>query len=195
MFNLDGLKQITEAVALNYLASRIPLDSLQCLNEPIDLYSIYAKDAPSDGLGKSKDEVKEATGWPDSILDNVRSEDEVQIYKDANLTVESVGGKDCLIRTDIDYEQVVDGETNLERMKRGKAPLTRDGQLVELHHIGQKTDSPIAELTTIEHRGPGNDMILHDKTRDSKIDRYAFRYEREIYWKNRAEIIKNAKNG
>lgn len=38
MFNLDGLKQITEAVALNYLASHIPLDSLQCLNEPIDLY-------------------------------------------------------------------------------------------------------------------------------------------------------------
>lgn len=43
MFNLDGLKQITEAVALNYLASHIPLDSLQCLNEPIDLYSINAK--------------------------------------------------------------------------------------------------------------------------------------------------------
>lgn len=39
MFNLDGLKQITEAVALNYLASRVPLDSLQSLNEPIDLYS------------------------------------------------------------------------------------------------------------------------------------------------------------
>ena len=117
MFNLDGLKQITEGVALNYLASQIPLDSLQCLNEPIDLYGINAKEAPSDGLGKAKSEVKDATGWPDSILDNVRSEDEVQIYKDANLAVESVDGKDCLVRTDIDYEQIVDGETNLERMK------------------------------------------------------------------------------
>ena len=195
MFNLDGLKQITEAVALNYLASHIPLDSVQCLNEPIDLYSINAKDAPSDGLGKAKSEIKDATGWPDSILDNVRSEDEVQIYQDANLTVETVDGKDCLVRTDIDYEQIVDGETNLERMKQGKAPVTRDEQLVELHHIGQKTDSPFAELTTLEHRGPGNDMILHDKTRDSEIDRYAFRYERETYWKNRAAIIENAKNG
>ena len=195
MFNLDGLKQITEAVALNYLASRVPLDSLQNLNEPIDLYSINAKDAPSDGLGKSKDEVKKETGWSDSILDNIRSEDEAQIYKDANLSVESVDGKDCLIRTDIDYEQVVDGETNLERMKRGKAPMTKDEQLVELHHIGQKHGSPFAELTTIEHRGPGNDMILHDKTRESEIDRYAFRNERETYWKNRAAIIENSKNG
>ena len=195
MFNLDGLKQITEAVALNYLASRVPLDSLQSLNEPIDLYSIHAKDAPSDGLGKSKGEVKKESGWPDSILDNIRSEDEAQIYKDANLSVESVDGKDCLIRTDINYEQVIDGETNLERMKRGKAPMTKDEQLVELHHIGQKPGSPFAELTTIEHRGPGNDMILHDKTIESEIDRYAFRNERETYWKNRAAIIENSKNG
>ena len=195
MFNLDGLKQITEAVALNYLASQIPLDSLQCLNEPIDLYSINAKEAPSDGLGKAKSEVKDATGWPDSILDNVRSEDEVQIYKDANLAVESVDGKDCLIRTDIDYDQVVDGETNLERMMRGKAPVTQDGQVIELHHIGQKPDSPFAELTAQEHRGPGNDMILHDKTIESSIDRYGFRNERETYWRNRAAIIENAKNG
>lgn len=195
MFNLDGLKQITEAVALNYLASRVPLDSLQSLNEPIDLYSINAKDAPSDGLGKSKGEVKKETGWPDSILDNIRSEDEAQIYKEANLSVESVGGKDCLIRTDINYEQVVDGETNLERMKRGKAPMTKDEQLVELHHIGQKPGSPFAELTTIEHRGPGNDMILHDKTSESEIDRYTFRNERETYWKNRVAIIENSKNG
>jgi len=195
MFNLDGFKQITEAVALNYLASRVPLDSLQCLNEPIDLYSINAKDAPSDGLGKSKGEVKDATGWPDSILDDVRSEDEVQIYKDANLTVENVDGKDCLIRTDIDYNQLVDGETNLERMKRGKAPVTIDGQSVELHHIGQRSDSPFAELTPVEHRGPGNDMILHNKTIDSEIDRYSFRYDRESYWRNRAEIIENKNNG
>jgi hypothetical protein len=80
-------------------------------------------------------------------------------------------------------------------MKRGKAPLTKDEQLVELHHIGQKTASPFAELTAVEHRGSGNDMILHDKTRESEIDRYAFRTERETYWKNRAAIIENAKNG
>lgn len=70
MFNLDGLKQITETVSLNYLAYRVPLDSLQCLNEPIDLYSINAKDAPSDGLGKSNGEVKDATGAVFQLLPN-----------------------------------------------------------------------------------------------------------------------------
>ena len=38
-------------------------------------------------------------------------------------------------------------------------------------------------------------MILHDKTIESEIDRYAFRNERETYWKNRAAIIENSKNG
>lgn len=193
MFNLDGLKRNIEIAALDYLSDKIPLDLLSILNEPIDLYNINAKDAPLNGLGESKDNLKEETGWPDSILDNIRTEDEAQIYKDANLKVESVDGKECLIKTDIDYEQVVDGETNLERMKRGKAPITMDGQNVELHHIGQKSDSPFAELTPDEHRGRGNDMILHNKTIDSVIDRNSFRVERETYWKSRAEIIENQK--
>ena len=49
-----------------------------------------------------------------------------------------------------------------ERMKNGLSPLTKKGDTVELHHIGQKQDSPLAELATQEHRGKGNYAILHD---------------------------------
>ena len=79
---------------------------------------------------------------------------------------EDINGKKCLIRSDIDMEQKDEfGRTNKERMENGNAPLTESGETVELHHIGQKQDSPLAELTTQEHRGKGNDTILHDKQR------------------------------
>lgn len=193
----EGLKKLTELTALEILSKKMPLDSLSGLNEPIDLYCLYAKDAPVDGLDKGQtDELRDKTRWPNSILDNIRTEDEAEIYQKAALKVESVEGKDCLIRTDIDYNQEVDGQTNLERMKQGKCPNSPDGQKIELHHIGQNPDAPLAELTMTEHRGADNDMALHDKTIDeSKIDREAFRAERENHWKARVKLIENQQNG
>lgn len=193
----EGLQNITELTALDILSKKMPLDSLDKLNEPIDMYCLYAKDAPADGLDKQQsEELKKKTGWSDSIIGEVRSEDEAQIYQDANLAIESVEGKDCLIRTDIDYEQIIDGETNLDRMKAGKCPYSRDGEKIELHHIGQNPNAPLAELTMTEHRGPTNDMILHDKTiEESEINREAFRLERENHWKARAAQIEEQKNG
>lgn len=193
----EGLQNIVELSALEILSQKMPIDSLANLDEPIDMFCIYAKDAPTDGLDKKQtDDLKEKTGWPDSILTELRTEDEAQIYQDANLQVETIEGKDCLIRTDIDYNQEIDGQTNLERMKQGKCPYSKDGQKIELHHIGQNPDAPLAELTQTEHRGQKNDMTLHDKTIDeSKIDREKFRAERENHWKARAEQIENQKNG
>ena len=37
-----------------------------------------------------------------------------------------------------------------------------------------------------EHRGKGNDGILHDKRRESEIDRNEFNKERKEHWKDRA---------
>ncbi|MNC44775.1 hypothetical protein D3C75_936930 [compost metagenome] len=99
-----------------------------------------------------------------------------------------IGGKPCLERSDIVGDQKdAMGQTNKERMARGLAPLTPDGKTVELHHIGQKADSPLAELTMEQHRGKGNDTILHDKKIESEIDRIAFNAEKAEHWKRRAE--------
>jgi len=128
------------------------------------------------------------TGWPDTIIDSVRSDEESKIYIDAGLKVSEIGGKPCLERSDIVGDQKdAMGQTNKERMARGLAPLTPDGKTVELHHIGQKADSPLAELTMEQHRGKGNDTILHDKKIESEIDRIAFNAEKAEHWKRRAE--------
>jgi len=120
------------------------------------------------------------------------SEAEKNIYKEANLEKEVFNNREVLIRTDIDYNAKDQfGRTNLERMEQGLAPLV-DGQPVELHHIGQDMDSPLAELTRDEHRGEGNYAILHDVGKDSTINRNVFNAEKEAHWKARAEEIKAA---
>ncbi len=131
-------------------------------------------------------------GYPDSVLDAIDSEAEARIYEGAGLEPAVVNEKDALIRIDIDYDKTdLWGESNLDRMKDGRAPLDANDRPIELHHIGQKQDSPLAELTGTEHRSNGNDNILHNKLKESEIDRTDFCKEREEYWKSRAEQIEN----
>lgn len=134
----------------------------------------------------------EHRGYPDTILDAIGSDAEGKIYETADLKADTVNGKDVLIRTDIDYDRIdALGQTNLERMRQGRAPLDNNGNPIELHHVGQFQHSPLAELTGAEHRGNGNDNILHNKTKESEIDRGNFAEERAAYWKARAAQIDN----
>ena len=152
---------------------------------------------------EQKDEIKEKTGWSDRIIDHIKSEEEAAVYMDANLK-ENNGN---LERTDIDWNAKVpqdridrmitlycdevsdkwESKTNIDLIKEWKAPYGPDGERVNLHHIGQKTDSPLAELTNTEHKK--NDGILHDKTKSSEINREFFRDERQKYWMARYEEL------
>jgi len=118
------------------------------------------------------------------------SPEEIEIYNQANVETSEVNGREVLVRTDVDYEEKdVFGRTNLERMEIGLAPLV-EGKPIELHHIGQRMDSPLAELKVDEHRGSGNDGILHDKTQGSLINRIEFNQEKVQHWQSRAEEVK-----
>lgn len=145
----------------------------------------------NDGLtDEQKERLREITGWSDEILNSIGSWDEAEIYMKAGLKEVEINGKKCLIREDIDLDQEDDdGITNREKMERGRPPITKDGEEVELHHIGQKQDSPLAELTMEQHRGVGNDTILHDKTKETEIDRNEFGKERREHWKNRVDTM------
>ncbi|WP_253689874.1 HNH/ENDO VII family nuclease [Treponema denticola] len=160
-------------------------------NSEKNQYTDTSKEVKNSHLGLTEDEkreLKEETGWSDEIIDSIGSKEEAEIYKKAGLKEAEINGKKCLIREDIDMNQKDElGRTNKERMENGQPPITKNGETVELHHIGQKADSPLAELTTQEHRGKGNDTILHDKQKESEIDRIAFSKERENHWEARAE--------
>lgn len=139
---------------------------------------------------EEKQKIKEETGWSDGIVDYISSMKEYEIYKNAGLEEKEINGKKCLIRSDIDLDQKDEkGRTNKERMEKGKPPLDKNGESIELHHIGQKSDSPFAELTKSEHIKNGNDTILHDKSKESEIDRLIqFKKEKSDHWKARSEV-------
>ena len=133
-----------------------------------------------------KNKIAKETGWSSNIIDSMRSEKEYLVYKNASLSERTIADKQCLVtKIDWNYKDAF-GRTNMERAKSGLAPLDKNGDPIELHHIGQKTDSPLAELTMEEHRGKGNDSILHDKSVESEIDRSEFATERSTHWRARA---------
>lgn len=173
----------------------------QPLDKPV-LYDLNKLDQPSyfteqiqltDLTDESKQELEDK-GYGNKTIDSIDSEEEAKIYSEANLEPHEVNGRECLIRTDIDYDQVDDKErSNLSRMEKGLSPLDKDGQPYELHHIGQKMDAPLAELTKKEHISDGNYSVLHD-LKESEISRSEFNKERADHWKSRAEEIKQELN-
>ena len=138
-----------------------------------------------------QEKIKDKSVYSDDTNESIASVNELDIYESIPLTEKEVNGEISLCRNDIDLKQTDDmGQSNLERMEKGNAPLDKSDKPIELHHIGQKSDSPLAELSSEEHRGNGHSSILHDVTQESKIDRIAFNKERSEHWKARAEELK-----
>ena len=142
---------------------------------------------------EEKKKIKDETGWSHAIIDAIGSWKEYEIYKKAGLKEAEINGKKCLIRDDIDWDQKdAEGRTNRERVNLKPpegplVPINKNGEKVELHHIGQHQDSPFAELTMQEHRSKENYAILHDTSKEeSEIDRNQFNKEKKEYWQARA---------
>lgn len=191
-----GIQQPDVSCRLAELAREMPgkhIDVEQ-LDKPFQLTQETRDTLPP--LSPETSERLEAQGYPETVLDAVGSEAEAGIYEDAQLEPAVINDKDALIRTDIDYEQTdLFGESNLERMRSGRPPLDENGVPIELHHIGQTHNAPLAELTRAEHRCNGNDNILHDKLKESEINREDFNRERAEYWQARAEQIDQQRTG
>lgn len=139
---------------------------------------------------EEKNKIKEQVDWDDKIIDNIGSMEEYEIYKKLGLEQAEIDYRKCLIRDDIDWNQKdIMGRSNRQRAEQGLSPLNRDGKIIELHHIGQHANSPLAELTPQEHRGKGVYNILHNKFKESEIDRQAFAREKNRYWEARISKI------
>lgn len=137
-------------------------------------------------------QVKAENGWSDRVVKSINSMEECNIYRDADLVEAQVGEKTALIRPDIDWNQTDPfGRTNQERAAAGLSPLDASGKPIELHHIGQHADSPLAELTFEEHRGGGNDTVLHDKSKPTETHGKGNHWdaERQSYWTDRSAML------
>lgn len=152
---------------------------------------------------KQKREIKDETGWSIDIINYIRDLKQYKIYRDAGLIEADIAGRKCLIKEDLDLDyrspKTIDdnhpeGISNRELMQEGKSPYdAKTGEKIELHHMGQEYDSPLAELCENSEHGDGNDTILHDKATESfkrdKIlkDQYN-NIDRPMHWKERSRI-------
>lgn len=145
-------------------------------------------------------QIKERTGWSDDIVRFLHSPEEAEVYIGAGLVERRIGDRAALVRTDIDWrafncrqewlkQKFADWDkwqdyNNADLIGEGWPPRDSNGDPYELHHIGQRQDSPFAELTWQEHMGGGNNVILHPD-RESVIDRQQFDDEKSRYWQAR----------
>lgn len=106
--------------------------------------------------------IQKESHYPVEVIARFNSMEQYEICKSAGLTAKMVNGKTSLVRQiDLNYVDELTGKTNLQLMQEGYAPYDPTGQKYQLHHIGQRNDSPLAILTQAEHTGSGNDKIWH----------------------------------
>lgn len=160
-----------------------------------------ATETKSEGLtDEEKEKIKKETGWSDEIIDNIKNMKQYEILKNAGLIQVEINGRKCLIKENIDLDYTdEDGVSNRDRIARGLAPLdSKTGKPLELHHLGQKADSPLVELTEEEHRtgeyedGKKNQSLWHDNTVETEVHGEGNNWdqERKAHWKARAEQSK-----
>lgn len=78
------------------------------------------------------------------------------------------------------------GRTNLERMQQGVAPIGPDGNSVNLHHLTQRADGGIAEVTQTMHQQNSATLHINPNSVPSGIDRAEFERWKRAYWRSRA---------
>ena len=137
--------------------------------------------------------IKNETAWSDEIINSIKSMDQYEIYKKADLTEAEINGRKCLVKKiDFDYVDEKTGLTNRELMERGRSPIDpKTGEKIELHHMGQDYDAPFAELNENSEHGDGNHSTLHPKTegswRNTPELNNQYQNEKREYWKARVK--------
>lgn len=198
-------KQVIEPLDISFIerTSRSVLIE-QCslkASESSGVDETCTSETKSEGLTEEeKAKIKEETGWSDEIIDNIQNLKQYEILKNAELVEVEINGRKCLIKENIDLDYTdEDGVSNRDRIDRGLAPLdSKTGKPIELHHLGQKADSPLVELTEEEHRtgeyedGKKNQSLWHDNTIETEVHREgnSWDQERKTHWKARSEKSK-----
>lgn len=155
--------------------------------------AITLKGATLNGLTMNEAaQIQKESKYPLDLIKSMHSMEEYEVYKNAGVKSITVNGESMLIRKDLDITSVVDdmGRTNLERMQEGLAALDKDGHAYELHHIGQRTDSPLAILTRKEH----DNNVLHWNTNtDNPSSQSGWSSQKRKFWEAIAKMIEDGK--
>lgn len=142
--------------------------------------------------------IEKYSPYSDTINQNIGSYEELRFYCSIGLIEANVTRRSLIRNVNLNLYISSKGKNNLDLMLGGNPPYAFDKEdgIIVLHHIGQKEDSPFAELTYDEHMSHGNNKKLHQSVRDSWRNtpeaEKLFDKERSLYWQMRArEEIQN----
>lgn len=128
--------------------------------------------------------IQQTSKWPLDAIKNIHSIEEYNIYKEANLIPTRLADDELVFLRQIDWTLTdVYGRTNVQRVSANLAPIDATGTPFELHHIGQRADSPLAVLSWAEHHLPGNYSVLHYAEQGKDISDTAFKKQKQEVWK------------
>lgn len=137
--------------------------------------------------------IQKESKYPIEIISSFKNKAQYQKAKNIGLIPKTVNGKKALVRKiDLNYVDE-NGLTNFQRMLNGKPALDPTGKPYELHHLGQKIDSPLAILTHEEHVGKENNKIWHVLTSgfENPSSQKEWAAIRKEFWKDFAKKIVN----
>jgi len=161
------------------------------LSEAIKNIADLREKAITSNLELQKEQISKDSPYSDAINEWIPNYDEFWLYLSLELKEAKVT-RPALIK-DIDPDLFIkcENKTNREIMRKGGSPYAYDSPegKIELHHIGQDYNAPLAELTFAEHMMRSNNKILHISSKPSwRNDEQAekdFETERVHYWKRR----------
>lgn len=138
--------------------------------------------------------IQRETGWPLDVIKNLHSMEEYDVYRRAGIVPVKLQGKWEFIQN-VDWDFVdEDGLTNLQRvLDYGNSPIGPDGKPFELHHIGQRADSPLAILTHSQHHAAGDYGFIHYAEEGKNITQAAWQKQKQEFWKMMAETYMKGK--
>lgn len=98
-------------------------------------------------------------------------------------------GQDFIKRDDLFDSKYIDatGRSNIDRMKQGLAPIGKDGNPINLHHMKQQSNGIISEVSHTEHKEYSDIFHRYAGKNESEVDRSAFDKLRLAYWKERSK--------
>ena len=138
--------------------------------------------------------IKEFSPYSEQLNSHFRTTQELSVYTRTGLQENKMLAKTLDLPSFLELK--VDpnrtdamGCSNKERTALGRAAIDENGDPVNLHHIGQKADSPLAMLPDRVHKE--YDSVLHDKSISSEVhgDGSKWNFERTQIWKEISKTL------
>ena len=127
--------------------------------------------------------IQRESKWPLDAIKSLHSTAEYEIYRKAELVPTQLSDGTWAFLRKINWKTVDSfGRTNVQRVAQGLAPVDPTGVPYELHHMGQKVNSPLAILTSAEHHSSGNFSILHYAEEGKNVADDVWASQKKEFW-------------